>query len=565
MGKSFLCARRTSAAQIALSAAAAAAFVFGSIGTAQAVGIDTGNPDVTIRWDNTVKYTAAMRVGSPDSRVYNNNTGNTNMDDGDLNFKSGDMTSNRGDLLTEFDLDYQKRMGFRVSGAAWYDQVYNDNNSNKSPATNNNQNIPFNHFQPATQVLHGKDLELLDAFVYRNFDLGGDQAFSMRVGRHSLLYGETLFYGSNGIAGAQAPIDLIKALSLPSAQFKEIMMPVGQASGTLQLSSKVSLGGYYQFEYRKDRLPGVGSYFSFADFVDAGGYAILAGGPAYFSRGPNIDPKTQGQGGMEIKWKANNNWEFGGYFANFHSKDPKFYLTPSALPPVFTAYGLNVGQYRVVYPTDIKVYGVSFATLAGDTNISGEFSIRDNQPFAGNAGDVILDLTGKGNNSNNPLYPVGKSAHGNISAITLFPAGPLWEGAAWVGEIATNRRITVDNGMPLDPNVTRSAWALWTNFEPSYFQVLPGLDVTLPITVGWGIAGRSSLGPTAFAGNNEGTGNITLGITGTYQDRWKAALQYTTYFGTKGSIADPTHGNIYSYRQLYADRDWVALTLSTSF
>lgn len=54
---------------------------------------------------------------------------------------------------------------------------------------------------------------------------------SGRAGRHTQLYGETLFLGANGIAAAQGPVDLVKAFSLPGAQFKEIAMPVGQSLG----------------------------------------------------------------------------------------------------------------------------------------------------------------------------------------------------------------------------------------------------------------------------------------------------------------------------------------------
>jgi hypothetical protein len=84
-------------------------------------------------------------------------------------------------------------------------------------------------------------------------------AVNVKAGRFTQLYGESLFFGSNGIAGAQTPLDLIKALSVPNSQFKEIARPVGQVSTLVQLSPTVSIGAYYQLEWRKSRLPAAGS------------------------------------------------------------------------------------------------------------------------------------------------------------------------------------------------------------------------------------------------------------------------------------------------------------------
>lgn len=52
-------------------------------------------------------------------------------------------------------------------------------------------------------------------------DVGEEGTLSFRAGRHSLLWGESLFFGSNGIGNGMTSIDVIKALSVPSTQFKE--------------------------------------------------------------------------------------------------------------------------------------------------------------------------------------------------------------------------------------------------------------------------------------------------------------------------------------------------------
>lgn len=97
-------------------------------GAAFGFTIDTGNSDLSVRWDNTLKYNASWRVEEQDGHGPASDAGaQINTNDGDRNFSRG-LISNRVDLLSEFDLRYRNNMGFRVSGAAWYDQVYNESN-----------------------------------------------------------------------------------------------------------------------------------------------------------------------------------------------------------------------------------------------------------------------------------------------------------------------------------------------------------------------------------------------------------------------------------------------------
>ena len=98
----------------ALATAIAALFV---APVAHAFEIDTGNEDLTVRWDNTVRYNLGIRAQGQNSQIL----GNPNYDDGDRNFSNGSIVTNRFDLLSEFDLVYQKKYGVRASYAAWYD------------------------------------------------------------------------------------------------------------------------------------------------------------------------------------------------------------------------------------------------------------------------------------------------------------------------------------------------------------------------------------------------------------------------------------------------------------
>src|SRR4051794_38067685 len=87
--------RATALAVVAMLAAA---------GGARAFDIDTGNPDIALRWDNTVRYNLGARVQSQDPNLL----ASPNFDDGDRNFSKGSIVTNRIDLLSEFDVVWQR-------------------------------------------------------------------------------------------------------------------------------------------------------------------------------------------------------------------------------------------------------------------------------------------------------------------------------------------------------------------------------------------------------------------------------------------------------------------------
>lgn len=532
-------------------------------GVARAAEIPSGNSDVSIRWDNTVKYSTAARIEDRSGKVEGVDQ-NNNLDDGDRNFDKG-LISNRVDLLSEVDLVYKNRYGVRVSGAAWYDSVYNQGNDNDFAGSTNNVSVNNDSFTSETKKLHGRNAELLDAFAFGKFDLPNEMRLNMRGGRFAQLYGESLFMGANGVAAAQGPIDVVKALSVPNSQFKEIMMPVGQVSSQLQVNEDWAVGAYYQFEYRKNRLPAAGSYFSNGDILDDGGESLYGAGSgpggAYFSRGNDIEAKDSGQGGFQVRWKANPNLDLGAYFAQFHDKSPKVYLRLSG-GATTTSHGTDVGDYMLVYPENIRVYGASFGTTVGETNVSGEVSMRTNQPLASANGDIMLDSTNDHDNNGNPLYAVGRTLHANLSAISVGGGSAIWDGITMTSELAYNRLLDVTNGRPLDPDVSYGAMAGRMVIEPSYFQVIPGLDVTVPVGLGYGIFGHSALGPTVF--NPEGVGDVSIGVKGVYENTWNVALNLTHYMGKSGQLTSTTN-RYYSYDQYFADRDFVSFSVQRSF
>ena len=546
-----------------LCLAIASACALLSVGTADAFQIDTGNPDLRLSWDNTIKYSAAWRVGKADGSVSDDSIGvQLNTNDGDRNFGRG-LISNRFDLLSEIDLRYKRNYGLRLSGAAWYDDVYNQGNDNPGYA-----NSPFagydqvnssvsrpDKFSDDTRDLHGRKAELLDAFIYGRYSVN-NMNLNLRAGRFTQLYGESLFFGNNAVAGAQSPLDLIKALSVPNSQFKEILRPVGQLSAQLQINQNVSLGAYYQLEWRKSRLPAAGSYFSFADFIDKGGdmifYVHPALGPQVANRASDIEAKNSGQGGLQLKIKSGD-FEYGVYAAQYHDKMPQFYLYP------------DTNRYEQVFSENIRTLGFSVSTLVGETNVAAEMSYRHDMPLVASGNTVILPESMGADGDNRAAFPKGNTAHFNLSAISLFNGNSLWDGATFIGEFAFNRRLSVsDNRDQLDPLATRDAGALQFVFTPEYFQVAPGLDLQVPIGLGYGLFGRSSVNGVLFPSKNGG--NVSLGLKAEYMKKVQASLNFTHFYGSSGSVIKyDTDVPELSYKNYHGDRDFISLSVQRTF
>lgn len=545
---------------VVIAALAAATGYIATPGLTLASQINTGNEDFKLYFDNTIKYSASFRVRKANGRVADNSIGvQANTNDGDLNFNRG-LISNRVDLLTELGLTYKRDYGFRVSAAGWYDDVYNNKNDNPCAlggALVNSVSAGCDEFTKATRKLHGKDAELLDAFVFSNFALG-DRTLNVKAGRFTQLYGESLFFGSNGIAAAQTSLDLIKALSVPNSRFQEILRPIAQVSAEFLISPEWSVGGYYQLEWRRTRIPAAGSYFSFADFVDAGGETVILGPGVVVHRGDDIDAKSSGQGGIKLKYTPGD-IEFGFYAAQFNDKMPQFYLRPGV-----NVHPGTIGDYVEVFGDDIRTVGASVSTVVDDINVAGELSFRQNMPLVASGNTVIVGST-LADGDDNRAFPVGKTMHLNLSAIDVLAASPLWDGASFIGEFAFNNRLSVDhNRNQLDPLATRNAGALQFVFTPEYFQVFPGVDLEVPIGVSYGVFGRSSVNGVLFPSKNGGTASI--GFKFDYQKTWQASVNFAHYFGTPGSVIRyNTAVPELSYDNFHGDRDFVSLSIQRTF
>jgi hypothetical protein len=157
-------------------------------------------------------------------------------------------------------------------------------------------------------------------------------------------------------------------------------LPAAQVSASLQLPDNMSVEAYYQFEWRKTRLPGSGSYFSVVDYLYAGGERFLLSNGSYLSRTRDRTPPDTGQFGAALRWSLGQ-IDYGLYALRFNAKDPEVYyrrgiINSSNGPPIIVDPSIvdlaigKVGTYDQIYPQGIQIFGASASGYLGSSNIA---------------------------------------------------------------------------------------------------------------------------------------------------------------------------------------------------
>jgi len=153
--------------------------------------------------NTSLSYGVAWRTEDPNLRTVapNNDLGldgeasTSNYDDGTLNYENGDAYTNVVKGSFDLELDYDGMVGAFVRGRAFYDSAIMDND----PA--------YKEYVDETKDAAGSGYDLLDAFVWYNFDMG-DIPVSARAGRQVISWGESTFI--RGSINAINPIDAEK-------------------------------------------------------------------------------------------------------------------------------------------------------------------------------------------------------------------------------------------------------------------------------------------------------------------------------------------------------------------
>jgi hypothetical protein len=596
---------------IALTALAAAIC---AIGTAHAGEIDTGNPDLSIRWDNTIKYNYGRRLNAQDAALLKS----ANNDDGDRNFNRGTVSS-RVDLLTEFDVVYQKAFGARVTAAGWYDNAYSKLD-NTNVATSNHLGAdgkPAIGLSDYARRYHkGPSGEVLDAFVFGSFDIA-DMPVNVKLGRHTLYWGETLASPVHGISFGQSSVDFIKLYSVPGSDAKELYLPRPAASVQFSPTNDLAIAAQYFFDWHPARMPETGSFLGFYDYGFQGSESFILGalGPAAL-RHPDSNPKKSGDFGVSSRWSpAWLDGTVGVYARRTADILPEANVRLAGLPaalvggagacgaliPGAAVAGANclfypgtlgaTSRYQLEYGGNIKVYGLSLSKNIAGVSVGAEVSYRTNMPIystpallmpvgtnpailAGlNAklGGVMIATAAGLPKEGEVSGARGNTYHGVFNLLGTMAQTPVSDALSWNGELTWNRMNRITQGAEFYrgrasysgiDKPTKDFFGLTVNASPTWFQVRPGIDVSMPMSYTRGLKGNSSV----LAGGNKGAGNYSAGLAFDVRAKYRVDVKYVDFFGDLAT--DPVTGAATSnagVTALLRDRGFVAATLKATF
>lgn len=352
------------------------------------------NPFVGLDFTTGASSTLAQRIAAP-------GRWSINSDNGNLNYDQGDLISNALKFTSDIAFAGPSWGAFmRLTG--FYDFENADNRKLSRTA----------------REFVGEDYRLLDAYVYKDFDIG-EQFASVRLGRQVVSWGESTFI--QGGINVINPIDVSK-IRVAGAELKEAFLPIDMISFSTSITQNLSMEAIYMFEFEQTDPDPAGTYFSDNDFATPGGEYValgfgiipeLSGIDSSVCTAPTdefnqLDPLTQnicgfsisraptpatdddGQYGIAFRYYAEqlNNTEFGFYYLNYHSRVPLISgyalgidpngpdLAPSPTSP-------STGAYFTEYPEDIDLYGISFNTTINSLGVSlqGELSYRPNVPL----------------------------------------------------------------------------------------------------------------------------------------------------------------------------------------
>lgn len=585
-------------------------------GSAAAFEIDTGNPDAEVRWDNTIRYNLGVRTQSQDSAILRN----PNADDGDRNFDDGSVVTSRVEVLPELDLVWRKSFGLRVSAAVWWDPAYDNlDNSNDATANTLKNGVPQAGELSSYTERYAKGLsgEWLDAFTFANFDLAGVPV-KLKVGQHTVYWGESLLLGGllHGIAYSQNSVDVWKGLATPGVEAKEVFRPRGGLTVQVQPRADLTLAGQWFYNWQAVRLPESGSYLAGADFLNFGADSLIVGPNQRLWEARAVDDSRNsasiGDFGVAARWSPEAlDGTVGFYYRNATDILPQLLVTPgvqslpspavclsaggqplaptSPTPCLINQAATNVaelqnfgkvGTYQTAYGNNIHIYGMSLAKQVAGISVGAELSYRRNMPLLSDPVTVlpqalVAAVPGAISTSAVPDhgdYPgaLGNTWHGVLNGVAILPKTALFEtadllaelSAMHVGSVTQNKAVYRGRGDYHGADKPTSTYVgLAVNFTPKWFQVLPSVDLTLPVTWTQGLSGTAG----TFFGGNKNAGNWSAGLGATIAQKHQLNLSYIGYFGNHDTDATGAATNFAGPFSTISDRGWVSFTFKTTY
>ena len=498
----------------------------------------------------TATYTLSTRLEDRDPVL--SGTNNASGNDGNNNFDKGSLTSNRLSLL--FDTHFKKgNSGFILSASTFYDDVYHGSNDNDGTSFPNKIGGAADRFTSDAKRYHGGYSRILDAYGYTSFNVGEQGRATVRLGRHVVSWGETLFIP--GISGAQGPADGTKA-GVPGTEVKDQLLPEDQISALYEVNDKLSLMAHAQYGWHKTLVNAPGSFMSSSDLVGPGAVCATAGPTCFVPRGDDEKPGKTGQWGVGAKYRVTDETEVGLIYLNYHDRAPMVDID-------YVDARLDGGSigFNHRYFEDIKMLGATLSTTFGIATLGGEISYRKDAPALVNArlGPAAIPTATKAD-----VLQVNVNTFVNVGRTFLAPQ------ANFLAELAYTdvrnpeaRRVpgatVISNQFGVTPesdSLTFGSYGLAfaSTLSLTYPGIIENWELGVPISYSRQLKGRTLQGNL---GMGEGDHRLSVGATMTYRRNLQIGLTYLGYFGEAST--DPVRN------RLLTDRDQLSLVVKYTF
>lgn len=211
--------------------------------------------DLDLSVDTTISAGVTLRASDRDCTKISpinggcaNGDGRTtgvNSDNGNLNFDQGDFVNQTVKATVDTQGTWEN-YGFFLRPTAFYDVVYADND------------LDFRNLDSEGKDQLDYDIDILDAFVYGNWDIDGHYTM-LRFGKQALNWGESLFI-QGGVNAFQA-LDVTR-IRTPGAELKDALTPMPMIFASTMVTPNFSVEAFWQFAYEETELDPAGSFFS---------------------------------------------------------------------------------------------------------------------------------------------------------------------------------------------------------------------------------------------------------------------------------------------------------------
>ena len=248
------------------------------------------------------------------------------------------------------------------------------------------------------------------------------------------------------------------------------------------------------------------------------------------------------------------------------------------------------GTYQTAYGNNIHMYALTLSKNVEGVSIGAEVSYRQNMPLVSDLITAVpallvpsvpgsIALSQVPSNGDTP-GALGNTWHYLVNAVGIVPKTALFDTLSYtvevsgmtVGSVTQNEAVYKGRAnytaagvpagtAPID-KPTKNFLGIGINLTPTWFQVLPGMDMLAPISWTQGLYGNAAV----QSGGNRNAGNYAAGVALDLYQKYRVDLKYTGYYGNyQTNDATGAVAVFNGLNSILSDRGWLSLTFKTTF